>query len=43
MKAVPGEAMDGRLRYVCTGCDGDPLHDPMARKWVDGPLRPPEQ
>ncbi|OSJ18214.1 hypothetical protein BST63_06135 [Bradyrhizobium canariense] len=43
MKAVADEALDGTLRYVCTNCDDDPLHDPTARKWIDGPLRPPEQ
>lgn len=43
MKVVPDEAQGGRLRYVCTNCDDDPLHDPTARKWADSPLRPPEQ
>lgn len=41
MKAVRDEALEGRLRYVCTDCDDDPLHDPTARKWAVGPLRPP--
>lgn len=41
MEAVPGETAENRLRYVCTNCDDDPLHDPTARKWADGPLRPP--
>jgi hypothetical protein len=41
MKAVRDEALEGRLRYVCTNCDDDPLHDPTARKWAEGPLRPP--
>ncbi|CUT13448.1 hypothetical protein BF49_4528 [Bradyrhizobium sp.] len=43
MKAVPDEAREGRSRYVCTNCDDDPLHDPAALKWAEGPLRPPEQ
>ncbi|TYO67409.1 hypothetical protein FXV83_05360 [Bradyrhizobium hipponense] len=43
MKAVADEAAEARLRYVCTYCNEDPLHDPTARKWADGPLRPPEQ
>lgn len=34
MKAVRDEALEGRLRYVCTNCDDDPLHDPTARKWA---------
>lgn len=34
-------AVLGRQRYVCTVCDDDPLHDPAARKWADGPLKPP--
>ena len=41
MKAVADEAREGRLRYVCTRCDDDPLHDPAALKWADSPLRPP--
>ncbi|MCK1744283.1 zinc ribbon domain-containing protein [Bradyrhizobium sp. 139] len=41
MVAVPDKADDRRLRYVCTACDGDPLCDLSARKWADGPLRPP--
>ena len=41
MKTVPDEAREGRLRYVCTSCDDDPLHDPAALKWADSPLRPP--
>lgn len=41
MKAVPDEAQEGRLRYVCSRCNDDPLHDPTARKWADSPLRPP--
>jgi transposase-like protein len=27
MKAVPDEVAHGELRYVCTGCDDDPLRD----------------
>ena len=42
MKAVSDEASGRRPRYVCTNCNDDPLHDPDARKWADGPLRPPE-
>ena len=30
MKAVRDEALEGRLRYACTNCDDDPLHDPTA-------------
>ncbi|MEY9135015.1 hypothetical protein ACVMII_003919 [Bradyrhizobium diazoefficiens] len=41
MKAVRDEALEGRLQYACTNCDDDPLHDPTARKWAEGPLRPP--
>ncbi len=40
MKLVPDEAVRGGERYVCPDCDDDPLHDPAARKWVEGPLRP---
>ena len=43
MKAVPDDAREGKLRYVCTNCEDDPLHDPATLKWTDGPLRPPEQ
>jgi hypothetical protein len=39
--AVGGET--GPERYVCTWCDGDPLHDPAARRWAASPLRPPEK
>jgi hypothetical protein len=41
MVVVPDDAAEGRVRYVCTSCDDDPLHDPTARRWADGPLRPP--
>ncbi|MGY8706086.1 hypothetical protein RAD16_10130 [Bradyrhizobium sp. 18BD] len=41
MKLVRDEAARSRERYVCPECDDDPLHDPAARKWVDGPLRRP--
>ncbi len=41
MKVVRDEAREGRLRYVCTNCDDDPLHDPTALKWAEGPFRPP--
>jgi hypothetical protein len=40
MKAFSGKTPEG-LR--CTNCDDDPLRDPIARKWADGTLRPPEQ
>jgi ribosomal protein S27AE len=43
MKALLDEATEERLRYVCAKCDDDPLLDPTARKWADGPLRPPEK
>jgi ribosomal protein S27AE len=43
MLAVPDDVAEGRLRYVCTVCDQDPLHDPTSRKWADGPLRPPAE
>ncbi|MDA9489936.1 hypothetical protein XI08_12555 [Bradyrhizobium sp. CCBAU 11361] len=39
MKFVRGEACRSLERYVCSNCD--PLHDPTALKWVDGPLKPP--
>jgi ribosomal protein S27AE len=41
MLAVPDDVAEGRLRYVCTVCDQDPLYDTTARNWADGPLRPP--
>jgi hypothetical protein len=28
-----------RERYIYPRCDGDPLQDPAARKWADGPLK----
>lgn len=34
IKAVPDGALEGGLRYVCTNCDDDPLHDPTPRKWA---------
>jgi hypothetical protein len=43
MKALPDEAAEGRLRYTCAECDDDPLRDPAPRRWVEGPLRPPEE
>ena len=43
MLVVPDDVAEGRLRYVCTVCDHDPLHDPIARKWADGPLKPPAE
>jgi hypothetical protein len=41
MKLVAAEGETGRERYICTWCDGDPLHDPAARRWADSPLKPP--
>nr|WP_028167893.1 hypothetical protein [Bradyrhizobium elkanii] len=41
MKLVRDETARGGERYLCRDCDDDPLHDPAARKWVEGPLRPP--
>jgi ribosomal protein S27AE len=41
MKLVAAEDDTERERYVCAWCDGDPLHDPAARRWADSPLRPP--
>ncbi|MBM7486091.1 hypothetical protein JOE52_005073 [Bradyrhizobium canariense] len=41
MKAMRHEIVNGKLRYVCTACGDDPLQDPAARRWADGPLRPP--
>lgn len=35
MKLVVGDDK-GRARYICTNCD-DPLWDPAARRWADGP------
>jgi hypothetical protein len=43
MVAVPDDVADGRLRYVCTVCDQDPLHNPTVRNWADSPLKPPEK
>jgi ribosomal protein S27AE len=43
MVAVPNHVALGRPRYVCTACDLDPLHDPIARNWADSPLRPTEK
>ncbi len=43
MKLVKSDAGPRRERYVCPVCDGDPLHDPTARKWVDSPLKPPSE
>ena len=42
MERVPDDARSGRDRYICTNCDGvDPLENPVARGWADGPLKPP--
>lgn len=41
MTAVPDDVASGRTRYVCLVCEDDPLRDPAARKWAEGPLRPP--
>ncbi|UFW48208.1 MULTISPECIES: zinc ribbon domain-containing protein [Bradyrhizobium] len=47
MKRMPDDAAKGRDRYVCTNCDGvdpldvDPLENPVARRWADGPLKLP--
>lgn len=43
LKLVPDEKAKGRDLYVCPYCDEDPLHDPAARRWIDGPLKPPSQ
>lgn len=43
MAAVTDDLAEGRLRYVCTVCEQDPLHNPTARNWADSPLRPPEK
>ena len=42
MKLVPDGTAGGREQYVCGSCELDPLHDPAARRWVDG-LKPPSQ
>jgi hypothetical protein len=43
MRVLPDEPARGPLRYTCAKCDDDPLRDPTARNWADGPLRPPEK
>jgi hypothetical protein len=43
MKLGPDDRGGSGERYVCSYCDGDPLHDPAAQKWIDSPLRPPSQ
>jgi ribosomal protein S27AE len=42
MKLAHGQAEKDTARYACRDCD-DPMHSPAARKWVDGPLKPPEK
>lgn len=41
MTAIPDDTAADRQQYVCLACEGDPLDDPAAQKWVDSPLRPP--
>lgn len=42
MKLVYDQTDRGRERYVCSDCD-DPMRSLAARKWVEGPLKPPER
>ena len=42
MKLVDDRAEQGLERYVCQDCD-DPMRSLVARKWVEGPLKPPEK
>jgi transposase-like protein len=42
MKLVDDRAEQGLERYVCQDCD-DPMRNLVARKWVEGPLKPPEK
>jgi len=41
MKLVYDETVDGGRGLVCPECDKDPMRDPAAQKWIEGPLRPP--
>lgn len=41
MTAVPDDIAEGKQRYVCTVCDGDPLHDPRRAGGGESPLKPP--
>ena len=43
MKFVRDETGRAGEHYVCPCCDEDPLHDPAARRWIDSPLKPPNQ
>jgi hypothetical protein len=42
MKRVLREGAE-RERYMFPRCEGDPLHDDVARKWADSPLNPPAE
>jgi tRNA(Ile2) C34 agmatinyltransferase TiaS len=42
MRLVPTKAEGDQESYVCTNCD-DPMRDPIARHWVESPLKPPEE
>jgi hypothetical protein len=42
MRLAPTKAKGDQERYVCTNCD-DPIRDPIARHWVESPLKPPEE
>lgn len=42
MLVMPDADDERPLRYVCTACGDDPLRDPTAPNWADGPLKPPE-
>lgn len=42
MECVLDDARACRDHYICANCDGvDPLENPVARAWADGPLKPP--
>ncbi|WOH80588.1 hypothetical protein RX327_33280 [Bradyrhizobium sp. BEA-2-5] len=41
MKLVRDETATSPQRYVCPDSEDDPLHDPVARKWIESSLKPP--
>ncbi|MBR0867096.1 hypothetical protein JQ614_36310 [Bradyrhizobium diazoefficiens] len=43
LKLVPDEEGKGRDIYVCYYCERDPLQDLAARRWVESPLKPPNE
>ena len=42
MKLVQDRTEQGRERYICQSRD-DPMRSLVARKWIEGPLKPPEK